>query len=182
MSPLILNSSLIPLSIGNRKKRGGPNLVMRRYNSPFQCLATPNNIPQRNSANYQPNFWSYDFLQSLKHDYAVVFHSFIYIYIYIYIYRFNAYMYSVTMLLIHDFLLHTQDVRYEDRAKKLREEVRRMIKHGNGEIWDTLELIDHVKRLGLSYQCREEIAKPLIGFCHWTDLRVNYIDLPKDSV
>ncbi|KAL2328320.1 hypothetical protein Fmac_021747 [Flemingia macrophylla] len=98
------------------------------------------NVLQRKSANYQPNLWNYDSLQSLKSDYA--------------------------------------DVEYKDRARKLQEEVRRMIKDESSEIWVTLELIDDVKRLGLSYHFDKEIREALERFlslerCNSTNIHGN---------
>ncbi|OIW05927.1 hypothetical protein TanjilG_07203 [Lupinus angustifolius] len=47
---------------------------------------------------------------------------------------------------------------------KLQEEVRRMINDENVDIWTTLELIDDVKRLGLSYHFEKDIVKVLDSF------------------
>ncbi|KAK7312742.1 hypothetical protein VNO77_36834 [Canavalia gladiata] len=125
-SAMLLNSSFISHAcFGETQKPERPNLIQRRVIFPLQCNATTN-FAQRRSANYQPNLWTYDFLQSLKHDYA--------------------------------------DVRYEDKASKVQEEVRRMIKDENTDIWAKIELIDNVKRLGLSYQFDKEIRKALDRF------------------
>ncbi|XP_061360067.1 tricyclene synthase EBOS, chloroplastic-like [Gastrolobium bilobum] len=122
----LLNLSFIsPVSFGKPQKEGGPYLLGHRNGSPLRCLASKN-VCERKSANYQPNLWNYDFLQSLKHDYA--------------------------------------DVIHEDRVRKLLEEVRRMIKDENADIWATLELIDDVKRLGLGYHFDKEIGEALDRF------------------
>ncbi|XP_027348219.1 tricyclene synthase EBOS, chloroplastic-like [Abrus precatorius] len=100
-------------------------ISMLRFSSTLCCMASTN-VSQRKSANYQPNLWNYDFLQSLKHDYA--------------------------------------DVKYEDMARKMQEEVRSMIRDENAEIWTALELIEDVKRLGLSYHFHKEIREALHRF------------------
>ncbi|XP_019453759.1 PREDICTED: tricyclene synthase EBOS, chloroplastic-like isoform X2 [Lupinus angustifolius] len=126
VSPMLLNSSFISLiSLGKNIKPGGSSLLVHRTDSPLRCLASTN-VSQRKSANYQSNIWDYNFLQSLKHDYA--------------------------------------DIRYEDNSMKLQEEVRRMINDENVDIWTTLELIDDVKRLGLSYHFEKDIVKVLDSF------------------
>ena len=53
---------------------------------------------------------------------------------------------------------------YEDRAKKLREEVRRMINNKDTKLLTTLELIDDIERLGLGYRFKEEIMRALDRF------------------
>ncbi|KAK7404929.1 hypothetical protein VNO78_05989 [Psophocarpus tetragonolobus] len=110
-----------------QKPEGRNNLLLPTSIFPLRCNATTTNtnihVSERKSANYQPNLWNYDFLQSLKHDYA--------------------------------------DIRYECRAKKLLEEVRRMIKNENADIRVKLELVDDVKRLGLSYHFEKEIGETL---------------------
>ncbi|KAL5130644.1 Tricyclene synthase EBOS, chloroplastic [Glycine soja] len=128
-SSMLLNFSFTPplVSFSKHQKQRGINLLVRRIGSTSQyyCLATSTNVRERKSAIYQPNLWNYDFLQSLKNDYA--------------------------------------DVKYEIMARKL-EEVRRMIKDENSEIWVTLDLIDNVKRLGLSYHFDKEIREALHRF------------------
>ncbi|KAG5020994.1 hypothetical protein AAZX31_06G282600 [Glycine max] len=125
----LLNSSFISnFSFGKpQKPEGTNNLLLRRIICPIRCNATTTttnvNASERKSANYQPNLWNYDFLQSLKCDHA--------------------------------------DIRYEDKAKKLLEEVRRMIKDENTDIWIKLELIDDVKRLGIGYSFDMEIGEAL---------------------
>ncbi|XP_027908693.1 tricyclene synthase EBOS, chloroplastic-like [Vigna unguiculata] len=104
-----------------------PKLLQCRIIFPRYNATTTNvNVSERKSANYQPNLWTYDFLQSLKHAYA--------------------------------------DTRYEDRVKVLQEEVRRMIKDESSDIWHKLELINDVKRLGLSYHYDKEISEVLLWF------------------
>ncbi|CAL0333908.1 unnamed protein product [Lupinus luteus] len=126
VSPILLNSSFISLTdFGKNIKPGRPSLLVRRIDSPIRCLASKN-VSERKSANYQPNIWDYNFLQSLKHDYA--------------------------------------DIRYADSSMKLQEEVRRMIIDESVDIWTTLELIDDVKRLGISYHFEKEITKVLDRF------------------
>ncbi|CAL0333906.1 unnamed protein product [Lupinus luteus] len=126
VSPILLNSSFISLTdFGKNIKPGRPSLLVRRIDSPIRCLASKN-VSERKSANYQPNTWDYNFLQSLKHDYT--------------------------------------DVRYEDNSMKLQEEMRKMIIDESVDIWTTLELIDDVKRLGISYHFKKEIAKVLNRF------------------
>ncbi|KAL1325060.1 hypothetical protein HN51_035151 [Arachis hypogaea] len=97
--------------------------------SRIRCVATTTAVvPPRKSANYQPNLWTFDFLQSLKHDYS--------------------------------------DSIYEDLNGNLKEKVRRMIKQkeDNGEIWHKLDLVNDVKRLGLSYHFEKEIEETLDRF------------------
>ncbi|TKY66941.1 Tricyclene synthase EBOS [Spatholobus suberectus] len=123
VKPMLLYSSFIShVSFGKPQKPEGPNLLLRRIIFPLRCNATTN-VSERKSANYQPNLWNYDFLQSLKHDYA--------------------------------------DMRYKERARKLQEEVRRMIKDENTDTWVKLDLIDDVKRLGLGYHFEKEIGEAL---------------------
>jgi hypothetical protein len=43
----------------------------------FASIPTSHLQVERQSANYQPSFWSYDFLQSLNSDYAVTMHIFL---------------------------------------------------------------------------------------------------------
>ncbi|RDX75977.1 Tricyclene synthase EBOS, chloroplastic, partial [Mucuna pruriens] len=126
VNPMLLNSSFISrVSFGKPQKPEGPNnLLLHRIIFPLRCNTTTNvSVSERKSANYQPNLWNYDFLQSLKHHYA--------------------------------------DIRYEDMARKLQEEVRRMIKDENTDVWLKLELIDDVKRLGLGYRFDKEIREAL---------------------
>ncbi|KAL2328319.1 hypothetical protein Fmac_021746 [Flemingia macrophylla] len=125
LSPTLLNSSIAkPFCGGNPPKPEGPNLPLRTIVFPLRCNATTNvAVSERKSAHYQPNLWNYDFLQSLKHDYA--------------------------------------DIRYEERARKLQEEVRRMIKDENTDVMVKLELIDDVKRLGIGYHFDKEIDEAL---------------------
>ncbi|WVZ02639.1 hypothetical protein V8G54_023445 [Vigna mungo] len=129
VNPTLLNSSFIPhLTFSKPLKPVAPILLQRRIIFPRYNATTANvNDSERKSANYQPNLWTYDFLQSLKHAYA--------------------------------------DIRYEDRAKMLKEEVRRMIKDESSDIWLKLELINDVKRLGLSYHYDKEIHEVLLR-CH----------------
>ncbi|GLT65718.1 hypothetical protein SLA2020_381320 [Shorea laevis] len=51
-----------------------PHLLHDHKSGQFRCFASiPTShleVDQRKSANYQPSLWSYDFLQSLKNDYA----------------------------------------------------------------------------------------------------------------
>jgi len=74
-SSMLLNFSFTPplVSFSKHQKQRGINLLVRRIGSTSQyyCLATSTNVRERKSANYQPNLWNYDFLQSLKNDYAV---------------------------------------------------------------------------------------------------------------
>ncbi|XP_052733359.1 tricyclene synthase EBOS, chloroplastic-like [Vigna angularis] len=129
VNPTLLNSSFTPhLTFPKPLKPVAPNLLQRRIIFPRYNAITANvKVSERKSANYQPNLWTYDFLQSLKHAYA--------------------------------------DIRYEDRAKMLQEEVRRMIKDESSDIWLKLELINDVKRLGLSYHYDKEIGEALLR-CH----------------
>ncbi|KOM50335.1 hypothetical protein LR48_Vigan08g116200 [Vigna angularis] len=129
VNPTLLNSSFTPhLTFTKPLKPVAPILLQRRIIFPRYNATTTNvNVSERKSANYQPNLWTYDFLQSLKHAYA--------------------------------------DIRYEDRAKMLQEEVRRMIKDESSDIWLKLELINDVKRLGLSYHYDKEIGEALLR-CH----------------
>ncbi|KAL0001770.1 hypothetical protein SO802_015551 [Lithocarpus litseifolius] len=53
---------------------------------------------------------------------------------------------------------------YEDRAKKLEEEVRRMINNKDTKLLTTLESIDDIERLGLGYQFKEEKMRALDRF------------------
>ncbi|QCD87890.1 isoprene synthase [Vigna unguiculata] len=129
VNPKFLNSSFLPHLTFPKplKPLLLPNLLQRRIIFPrFNATTTNVNVSERKSANYQPNLWTYDFLQSLKHAYA--------------------------------------DTRYEDRAKVLQEEVRRMIKDESSDIWHKLELINDVKRLGLSYHYDKEISEALLWF------------------
>ncbi|KAI4295389.1 hypothetical protein L6164_035439 [Bauhinia variegata] len=101
---------------------------LRFFASTNVNVISHNPLPQRNSANYQPTHWTYDFLQSLKND-------------------------------------HYVDATYKERAMKLREDVRRMIKDENtAGLFTKLELIDDIQRLGLSYHFEKEIAEALGSF------------------
>nr|KYP50335.1 hypothetical protein KK1_027914 [Cajanus cajan] len=71
-------------------------------------------------------------------------------------YQPNLWNYDFLQSLKHDY-----DTRYEERARKLEEEVRRMIKDENRNIWVKLELIDEVKRLGIGYHFDKEIGEAL---------------------
>ncbi|XP_027911647.1 tricyclene synthase EBOS, chloroplastic-like [Vigna unguiculata] len=125
--PFVSSSFLPHLTFPKPLKPVVPNLLQRRIIFPrFNATTTNVNVSERKSANFQPNIWTYDFLQSLKHVYA--------------------------------------DTRYEVRAKMLQEEVRRMIKDESSDIWHKLELINDVKRLGLSYHYDKEIAEALLWF------------------
>lgn len=69
---MLLNSSFNSLpSFFKSQELGRTNNLSHRNGSPLLCYATNTNVSQkRKSANYQPNIWNYDILQSLKHDYA----------------------------------------------------------------------------------------------------------------
>ncbi|CAJ2654923.1 unnamed protein product [Trifolium pratense] len=125
---MLLNSTFLLLpSFFKNQELGRTNILGHINGSTLPCYATATatntNISQRKSANYQPNIWNYDTLQSLKQD-------------------------------------HT-DLRYVERGRRLKEEVRNMIKEENVEI---LELIDIVKRLGLNYHFEEEIGEAIDRF------------------
>lgn len=96
----------------------------------MRCMASKqvlsNTATKRQSANYLPSLWSYEYIQSLKNGYEA-------------------------------------DL-YEDRAKKLEEEVRRMINNKDTKLLTTLELIDDIERLGLGYRFKEEIMRALDRF------------------
>ncbi|KAI4299824.1 hypothetical protein L6164_033249 [Bauhinia variegata] len=139
---LLPNSwSLVSLNLSQHKNHLEGLLFVNRSGN-LQCSANNSDIShppsQRNSANYRPTAWTYDFLQSLKND--------------------------------------NVDVKYEDRAYKLREEVRRMIKDENTvELFTKLELIDDIRRLGLSYHFEKEITQALDRFvsfewCHGNNI------------
>ena len=53
---------------------------------------------------------------------------------------------------------------YEDRAKKLEDEVRRMINNKDTKLLTRLELIDDIEWLGLGYRFKEEIMRALDRF------------------
>jgi len=77
---MLLISSFISFpSFFKSQELGRTNLLSHRNGSPLLCYATNTNVSQRKSANYQPNIWNYDILQSLKHDYAVIHFFFIYL-------------------------------------------------------------------------------------------------------
>ncbi|XP_052110780.1 isoprene synthase, chloroplastic [Arachis duranensis] len=82
---------------------------------------TENNT--RRSANYQPNLWDFEFLQSVENDLQVE--------------------------------------RLEERARKLEEEVRGLMKKVEIEPLSLLELMDNVERLGLTYKFEEDIKSAL---------------------
>ncbi|KAK4577390.1 hypothetical protein RGQ29_027760 [Quercus rubra] len=96
----------------------------------MQCMASKqvlsNTTTKRQSANYMPSLWSYEYIQSLKNGYEA-------------------------------------DL-YEDRAKKLEEEVRRTINNKDTKLLTTLELIDDIERLGLGCRFKEEIMRALHRF------------------
>jgi len=85
---MLLNSSFLSLpSFFKSQELGRTNLLNHRNGSPLLRYATIANVSQRKSANYQPNIWNYDILQSLKHDYAVIFLFFLqYIYVFFTVY------------------------------------------------------------------------------------------------
>ncbi|KAM4103741.1 hypothetical protein ACJW30_06G101000 [Castanea mollissima] len=95
---------------------GTPRPRHMRCTSSKQVLS--NTATKRQSANYLPSLWSYEYIQSLKND----------------------------------------------RAKKLEEEVRRMINNKDTKLLTTLELIDDIERLGLGYRFKEEIMRALDRF------------------
>ncbi|MED6119733.1 hypothetical protein PIB30_014340 [Stylosanthes scabra] len=142
------SSSFIIISNSNKHTKAVEPLISnhRIINGGFQirCVATTTTVvAQRKSANYQPNLWSYDFLQSLKHDYS--------------------------------------DLIYEDLNRNLKEEVRRMIirqkRDSNGEeMWHKLDLIDDVKRLGLSYQFEKDIEETLDRFVSTSTISGNFVN------
>lgn len=57
-----------------------------------------------------------------------------------------------------------QDEPYEDRLKKVEEDVRSMINNENADLVETLELIDDVQRLGLGHRFEKDIARALVKF------------------
>ncbi|KAM3697273.1 hypothetical protein ACJW31_06G099700 [Castanea mollissima] len=103
---------------------GTPRPRHMRCTASKQVLS--NTATKRQSANYLPSLWSYEYIQSLKNGYEA-------------------------------------DL-YEDRAKKLEEEVRRMINNKDTKLLTTLELIDDIERLGLGYRFKEEIMRALDRF------------------
>nr|QHU78619.1 ocimene synthase [Albizia julibrissin] len=78
-SAFLPNSSFISsLGFGKHNKPGGPlsfhRICYNNHNN-FRCLATQQTLSlppssPRNSANYQPTLWSYDFLQSLNNGFT----------------------------------------------------------------------------------------------------------------
>jgi len=75
VNPKFLNSSFLPHLTFPKplKPLLLPNLLQRRIIFPrFNATTTNVNVSERKSANFQPNLWTYDFLQSLKHAYAVI--------------------------------------------------------------------------------------------------------------
>ncbi|KAI4334064.1 hypothetical protein L6164_018801 [Bauhinia variegata] len=79
---LVSSSSVLNRSFVSHKHKkqyyiGGS--LLRNSTSCLRCSASSNVFshppPQRNSANYKPTLWTYDFLQSLKNDYADVKHN-----------------------------------------------------------------------------------------------------------
>ncbi|XP_058769006.1 tricyclene synthase TPS4, chloroplastic-like [Vicia villosa] len=72
-------------------------------------------------------------------------------------YQPNIWNYDSLLSLKHDYA----DVKYVNRSRRLQEEVRGMINDENVEI---LELIENVKRLGLSYHFEKEIREALDRF------------------
>ncbi|MED6130892.1 hypothetical protein PIB30_004752 [Stylosanthes scabra] len=77
----------------------------------------------RRSANYQPNLWNFEFLQSAENDLQVE--------------------------------------RLEERARKLEEEVRGLMKKVEIEPLSLLELMDNVERLGMTYKFEDDIKTAL---------------------
>ncbi|EEF27987.1 (R)-limonene synthase, putative [Ricinus communis] len=66
---------------------------------------------------------------------------------------------------------HNADVLYKEKARKLEEEVRRLINNESQEMLTTLELIDGIQRLGLAYLFEKDIKGALdrfvsMGGCH----------------
>ncbi|RVW26800.1 Isoprene synthase, chloroplastic [Vitis vinifera] len=91
----------------------------------IKCLAGNQDLSQtieRRSANYQPAAWSYDLLESLKKDNREE---------------------------IFDGGVKTLEKMYEDRAKKLEEEVKCRMYDDNIEPLALLELVDDIQNLGL---------------------------------
>ncbi|CAK8572267.1 unnamed protein product [Lathyrus sativus] len=72
-------------------------------------------------------------------------------------YQPNIWNYDSLLSLKHDYA----DVNYVNRSRELQEEVRKMINDENVEI---LELLENVKRLGLSYHFEKEIIEALDRF------------------
>jgi len=71
--PFVSSSFLPHLTFPKPLKPVVPNLLQRRIIFPrFNATTTNVNVSERKSANFQPNIWTYDFLQSLKHVYAVI--------------------------------------------------------------------------------------------------------------
>ncbi|KAK4577394.1 hypothetical protein RGQ29_027762 [Quercus rubra] len=104
-------------------------LMHHHHHHQFRCLASApisHVQDERQSTNYQPSIWSYDFVQSLKSDFV--------------------------------------DEPYEDRLKKVEEDVRSMINNENADLVETLELIDDVQRLGLGHRFEKDIARALVKF------------------
>ncbi|RVW72527.1 Isoprene synthase, chloroplastic [Vitis vinifera] len=103
----------------------------------IKCLAGNQDLSQtieRRSANYQPAAWSYDLLESLKKDNREE---------------------------IFDGGVKTLEKMYEDRAKKLEEEVKCRMYDDNIEPLALLELVDDIQNLGLGYRFEKDIKRSL---------------------
>ncbi|KAJ9686769.1 hypothetical protein PVL29_015562 [Vitis rotundifolia] len=86
----------------------------------------------RRSAHYQPAFWSYDFVESLKKREEICEGS-----------------------------VKELEKMYEDRARKLEDEVKWMIHEKSAEPLTLLEFIDDIERLGLGYRFENDIKRSL---------------------
>ncbi|KAL4620239.1 hypothetical protein ACB092_06G139100 [Castanea dentata] len=73
-------------------------------------------------------------------------------------YQPSIWSYDFVQSLKSDFV----DEPYEDRVKKVEEDVRSMINNENADLVETLELIDDVQRLGLRHPFEKDIAKALV--------------------
>ncbi|XP_019078772.1 (E)-beta-ocimene synthase isoform X1 [Vitis vinifera] len=86
----------------------------------------------RRSAHYQPAFWSYDFVESLKKREEIC-----------------------------DGSVKELEKMYEDRARKLEDEVKWMIHEKSAEPLTLLEFIDDIQRLGLGHRFENDIKRSL---------------------
>ncbi|RZR84335.1 hypothetical protein BHM03_00011133 [Ensete ventricosum] len=85
----------------------------------------------RRSANYQPNLWTHDYIESLTNDHSVD--------------------------TIHLFMKEEQNAA---RISNLEEEVVKLIQEEK-ELEDQLQLIDHLQQLGVAYHFKDDIKDAL---------------------
>ena len=151
--PYSVVQQISPLARGNPYKR-----IYSTKTTRITVNAAESHV--RRSANYEPSSWSFDHIQSLSSKYTV---------------RLLFHVYIIKPLWKHLRIQPTQGDDYVARANTLKDAVKTMIRKA-GNLLRTLELVDELQRLGISYLFEEEINNQI--FCHNKPLSFQQLLIP----